>query len=162
MDEVVIRLESLGLQMILKADEKGLCYAKPYKGKDKGEDKGKEKGEGDNSQTQNPHLKAAISWFEDYQHKKPARLPKLNPTGTSFQKRVWQELLKIKTTATYKQIAERIGNAPRAVGQAAGKNPLSIIVPCHRLVAVNGLGGYAGGLLLKAKLLKHEQRLATD
>ena len=82
--------------------------------------------------------------------------------GTSFQKKVWQELLKIPygEVRSYKDIAIAIGNnkACRAVGGANNKNPLLIIVPCHRVVGSNGdLTGYASGLDLKAKLLKLEK-----
>lgn len=81
--------------------------------------------------------------------------------GTPFQKRVWQELSKIKfgETRSYQQIANAINmpRAVRAVGAAIGRNPLSIIVPCHRVVASNGnLTGFAGGLESKRILLSHE------
>ena len=79
--------------------------------------------------------------------------------GTDFQKKVWQALLTIPfgETRSYKQIAEQIGNvkAVRAVGAANGKNPISIIAPCHRVVGANGkLVGFAGGLENKEILLK--------
>lgn len=82
--------------------------------------------------------------------------------GTVFQKKVWQELLKIPygEIRSYKDIAIAIGNnkACRAVGGANNKNPLLIVVPCHRVVGSNGdLTGYASGLDLKAKLLKLEK-----
>lgn len=82
-------------------------------------------------------------------------------SGTPFQKSVWQQLSKIPygKTVSYKDIAAKIKNprAVRAVGSANGRNPLSIIVPCHRVIAANGkLGGYAGGLDIKTKLLKLE------
>lgn len=85
--------------------------------------------------------------------------------GTPFQQRVWHELMKIPygQTCTYKQVAERLGNpnAVRAVAQAIGKNPIHIIVPCHRVVGVNGqLTGYAGGLPLKQYLLDLENNLS--
>lgn len=82
--------------------------------------------------------------------------------GTGFQKRVWKALMSIPcgATSTYGQIAESIGNlgAARAVGSACGVNPISIIVPCHRVIGSNGeLAGYGGGLALKKWLLKLEQ-----
>mgnify|MGYP003592734178 CR=1 FL=1 len=82
--------------------------------------------------------------------------------GTEFQQQVWQALLTIPfgETRSYKQIAEQIGNvkAVRAVGAANGKNPISIIAPCHRVVGANGkLVGFAGGLENKEILLKIEK-----
>ncbi|CAM9101341.1 methylated-DNA--[protein]-cysteine S-methyltransferase [Acinetobacter bereziniae] len=87
----------------------------------------------------------------------------LDFAGTEFQQKVWQALLTIPfgETRSYKQIAEQIGNvkAVRAVGAANGKNPISIIAPCHRVVGANGkLVGFAGGLENKDILLKIEKR----
>ena len=81
--------------------------------------------------------------------------------GTPFQKAVWEFLLTIPcgSTLTYKHVAEGIGKpaAIRAVGTAIGRNPVSLLVPCHRVIGSNGaLTGYAGGLELKAKLLDIE------
>lgn len=83
--------------------------------------------------------------------------------GTEFQLKVWRELEKIPygATCTYKEIAERTGNgkAVRAAGSACGKNPIWIIVPCHRVVASNGrLTGYAGGVDMKRELLETEKK----
>ncbi|CAB1216831.1 methylated-DNA--[protein]-cysteine S-methyltransferase [Acinetobacter bouvetii] len=82
--------------------------------------------------------------------------------GTEFQKKVWQALLTIPfgETRSYRDIAEQVGNvkAVRAVGAANGKNPISIIAPCHRVVGANGkLVGFAGGLENKEILLKIEK-----
>ena len=87
----------------------------------------------------------------------------LAPQGTNFQKRVWQALCKIDygDTRSYLDIAIEIGKpkAVRAVGTANGKNPLSIVVPCHRVIGKSGkLTGYAGGLSRKAWLLELETR----
>ena len=81
--------------------------------------------------------------------------------GTPFQQKVWRALRKIPygTTATYGQIAKKIGSptASRAVGAANGRNPIAIVVPCHRVIGANGtLTGYAGGLDMKRQLLDHE------
>lgn len=89
---------------------------------------------------------------------------KLLLRGTDFQKRVWNELLTIPCgdTLTYKQVSERIGRkeAVRAVGNANGKNLVSIVVPCHRVIGSNGkLTGYAGGLWRKEWLLEHEKNM---
>jgi methylated-DNA-[protein]-cysteine S-methyltransferase len=86
----------------------------------------------------------------------------LGPAGTEFQKKVWQGLREIPygQTRSYVDLAKSIGSAKavRAVGAANGKNPLSIVVPCHRVVGANGaLTGFAGGLEVKAKLLAHER-----
>lgn len=85
--------------------------------------------------------------------------------GTPFQKKVWQALLKIPfgQTRSYGDIARSIGNekAVRAVGAANGKNPISIIAPCHRVIGTNGkLTGFAGGLKVKEFLLDHERNAA--
>ncbi|MFD1019521.1 methylated-DNA--[protein]-cysteine S-methyltransferase [Thalassobacillus hwangdonensis] len=82
--------------------------------------------------------------------------------GTDFQKTVWNDLMRIAyaETGTYKDIATSIGNekAIRAVGNANGKNKLSIVIPCHRVIGSNGkLTGYAGGLRRKEWLLQHEK-----
>lgn len=87
----------------------------------------------------------------------------LAPQGTPFQQRVWSELQKIPygETISYGELARRIGNpkASRAVGLANGSNPLSIVIPCHRVIGSNGkLTGYGGGLPIKEKLLALERR----
>ena len=89
----------------------------------------------------------------------------LAPAGTPFQQRVWQRLQEIPLgqTSSYGQLAIDIGQptAVRAVGMANGRNPISIIVPCHRVVGSTGaLTGYAGGLAAKRWLLAHEQEVA--
>jgi len=80
--------------------------------------------------------------------------------GTEFQREVWAELSRIAygETITYGELARRVGRPQgfRAVGQANGRNPLPIVVPCHRVVASSGLGGYAGGLPMKRALLELE------
>jgi methylated-DNA-[protein]-cysteine S-methyltransferase len=80
--------------------------------------------------------------------------------GTTFQREVWTELSRIPygETISYGELARRVGRpkGPRAVGQANGKNPIPIIVPCHRVLAGNGIGGYGGGLPMKRALLAVE------
>ena len=80
--------------------------------------------------------------------------------GTDFQREVWAELTRIPygETISYGEVARRVGrpSAPRAVGQANGRNPIPVIVPCHRVVASDGIGGYGGGLNVKRKLLAVE------
>ena len=86
----------------------------------------------------------------------------LAPEGTEFQRIVWTELQRIPygETISYGELARRIGNpnAQRAVGAANGQNPVSIIIPCHRVIGANGsLTGFGGGLPTKKALLAHEQ-----
>lgn len=104
----------------------------------------------------------SIRQFEEYfsGQRKEFDLPH-NMLGTDFQKSVWNEIAKIQygSHITYKDIAEAIGKpkAVRAVGTAVGSNPISIVVPCHRVLATSGkLGGYAGGLESKRTLLALE------
>ena len=89
----------------------------------------------------------------------------LRPTGTDFQQRVWSALTEIPygVTESYGELAARLGQptASRAVGAANGRNPISIIVPCHRVIGKSGsLTGYGGGMARKRWLLSHEE--ATD
>lgn len=86
---------------------------------------------------------------------------KLNPQGTDFQQRVWQELLNIPfgKTISYLDLSKKLGDvkAIRAVASANGRNPLWIVIPCHRVIGTDGtLTGYAGGLWRKKWLLEHE------
>ncbi|MBI5041817.1 MAG: methylated-DNA--[protein]-cysteine S-methyltransferase, partial [Gammaproteobacteria bacterium] len=92
----------------------------------------------------------------------PLHLP-LATTGTPFQQKVWRALQDIPagTTRTYGELAQQIASAPRAVGQACRRNPLPIVVPCHRVVGQTGVGGYSGAtsgpdLAIKSWLLTHE------
>lgn len=108
-------------------------------------------------------LSQAADELKDYfsGNRKKFNLP-LDVRGTPFQKRVWAELRKIPygKTCSYKDIARRIENekAVRAVGSANGRNPLCILIPCHRVIAADGsLGGYSSGLHIKTKLLELER-----
>jgi methylated-DNA-[protein]-cysteine S-methyltransferase len=107
-------------------------------------------------------LKEAIKQLNDYFAGKRIDFDfKLNPKGTEFQQKVWQELLKIPfgKTVSYMDITKKLGDvkAIRAVASANGKNPLWIVVPCHRVIGTDGsLTGYAGGLWRKKWLLEHE------
>jgi methylated-DNA-[protein]-cysteine S-methyltransferase len=98
--------------------------------------------------------------------KAPIDLP-LVISGTDFQQRVWRAIARIPvgTTRTYGDLAAELGGTARAVGQACGDNRLPLAIPCHRVVAADGLGGFAhrsGGVMLAVKqwLLAHEGRLA--
>ena len=101
-------------------------------------------------------------WLDDYfAGKRPCNAPRLNPPGTEFQHRVWQSLFTIfyGQTKTYGEIARMVGcKSARAVGQAIGRNPIALIIPCHRVIGANGsLGGYAYGLDRKKQLLELEK-----
>jgi methylated-DNA-[protein]-cysteine S-methyltransferase len=108
-------------------------------------------------------LEKAISELEEYfTGKRKTFSIKLDLQGTEFQKKVWKELLKIPygSTCSYTDIARKISNekAVRAVGTANGKNPVCIIVPCHRVITSSGeLGGYSGGIPRKSRLLDLEK-----
>ena len=108
-----------------------------------------------------PALRAAENWLARYfagQAPDPWALS-LRPAGTAFQRRVWEALRRIPYGATrsYGDLARELGTSPRAVGAAAGRNPISILIPCHRLMGADGnLTGYAGGLAVKEALLRLE------
>jgi methylated-DNA-[protein]-cysteine S-methyltransferase len=111
----------------------------------------------------NRHIVAMKRWLDAYWAGKdpsPKSVP-LDLHGTLFQRAVWQALLSIPLgrTKSYGEIAAQVGNGavPRATGTAVGRNPVSILVPCHRVIGANGsLTGYAGGLPRKEHLLQHE------
>lgn len=107
------------------------------------------------------------SWRLELQEHLDGRRPELrwplDLQGTAFQKRVWQELVRIPygSTRTYAEVARAVGQptAVRAVGRACGANPVAIAVPCHRVLRSDGsLGGYSGGLGYKEKLLALERQ----
>ena len=108
-----------------------------------------------------PVLLAARCWLDAYfagKRSDVADVP-LTPRGTAFQRRVWGALLAIPygETRTYGELAAELGSSPRAVGVAVGRNPISVIVPCHRVLGADGsLTGYAGGLDRKRALLELE------
>ena len=107
-------------------------------------------------------LQEAVLQLQDYFEKKRTSFDfKINPKGTDFQIKVWNALLEIPygKTRTYLEQSKFLGDikAIRAVASANGKNPLWIVIPCHRVIGTNGsLTGYAGGLWRKKWLLEHE------
>lgn len=108
-----------------------------------------------------PALDQAKEWLSVYfSGREPGFTPPLHLTGTEFQNQVWRLLLAIPygATATYGQLAQRLAvSSARAVGGAVGRNQISLIIPCHRVVGSHGsLTGYAGGLEKKAALLQLE------
>ena len=111
-------------------------------------------------------LRAAVAWLEDYfaGRWRPVDFA-LRPEGTPFQRQVWSEIARLPAgaTATYGEIAARLGTSARAVGGACAANPLPVLIPCHRVVAAGGgPGGYSGGagaargIATKRALLAHE------
>ena len=111
---------------------------------------------------QTPLLREAFRQLDEYLAGRLSEfLLPLEPQGTQFQRNVWQALRQIPygETASYKDIATMLGNpkASRAVGMANNKNPIPILIPCHRIIGNNGnLVGYRGGLELKQRLLEIE------
>ncbi len=109
------------------------------------------------------HIVSLRRWLDAYWagHEPSPHSVALDLHGTHFQRAVWQALLAITfgRTRSYGQIAAQVGPAavPRATGAAVGRNPVSIVVPCHRVIGADGsLTGYAGGLQRKQRLLQHE------
>lgn len=106
-------------------------------------------------------LARARAWLERYfagEKPSPSELD-LAPQGTPFQRAVWSLLCELPygQLTSYGELARRLGASPRAVGSAVGRNPISIIIPCHRVISASGeLTGYAGGLERKRWLLEHE------
>ena len=106
-------------------------------------------------------LREALRWLDIYfSGKNPGFTPPLCPSGSDFRRAVWDELLKIPygETVTYGALAARLGTGcAQAAGGAVGHNPISLIIPCHRVVGADGsLTGYAGGIFKKLSLLRLE------
>ena len=107
-------------------------------------------------------LQDCVTQLEQYFDGKRTQFDfKINPKGTAFQQKVWQELLNIPfgKTISYLDLSKKLGDpkAIRAAATANGKNPLWIVIPCHRVIGTDGsLTGYAGGLWRKKWLLEHE------
>ena len=115
----------------------------------------------DYQEKETPILTETVRWLDVYfSGKDPDILPPLHPQGSPFRQAVWNILLTIPRgqTMTYGEIARRLGvRSAQAVGGAVGHNPISILIPCHRVVGADGtLTGYGGGLELKRKLLELE------
>ena len=108
-----------------------------------------------------PAFERAFEWLDAYfDGRDPGFTPPIHLKGTPFRRAVWSALLEIPygQVTTYGALAEALGGtSPRAVGAAVGHNPLSLVVPCHRVVGANGaLTGYAGGIERKRRLLEME------
>lgn len=115
----------------------------------------------------------AKRWLDIYfKGECPDFIPKVSPKGSDFRKRVWESLLRIPygKVVTYNDIAKEIARergcrtmSAQAVGGAVGHNPISVIIPCHRVIGSNGsLTGYAGGLELKERLLELERKAPSQ
>lgn len=118
-------------------------------------------------QVRTPLLARAVTQLQDFFDgtRLAFDLP-LAPFGSAFQQRVWAALREIPAgeTMSYGELATRLGSSARAIGQANGRNPISILIPCHRVLAAGGaVGGYSGGEGVSTKLwlLDHERRLKT-
>jgi methylated-DNA-[protein]-cysteine S-methyltransferase len=112
------------------------------------------------AQQETPLLRRAVVALHAYFDGTPLPDLPLNPAGTPYQRRVWQALCTIPygQTRTYAEIAALAGGVARTVGQANARNPIPILIPCHRVVAGNGIGGYSaeGGVETKRQLLRLE------
>lgn len=113
-------------------------------------------------------FKTAKDWLNRYFKGENPKISELSlaPDGSEFRQKVWEILCTIPygSTMTYKEIANKLGlnMSPQAIGGAVGHNPISIIIPCHRVIGTNGsLTGYAGGIERKIKLLELENCLGT-
>lgn len=98
-------------------------------------------------------------WLQGYFAGRAAALPPLADAKSPFQEKMRQRLLEIPVgeTRTYGELAKILETSPRAMGQALGANPLPLLIPCHRVVAANGLGGFSDGLEWKKRLLAFER-----
>ncbi len=112
------------------------------------------------SMAEQRHLEGGLAALRAYFGGRAPELPAFDLAGSSFDRKVWRALLEIPwgETRTYGALAARLGvlGGARAVGAASGRNPIAILVPCHRLVAARGLGGYSAGVDAKRWLLAHE------
>lgn len=149
------------MKLYARFSEKGLCELSTARPKTRPTPKGEKV-----VLPKKAHIKALEKWLAEYFNsggKMKAKLPPLDlDSGTDFERKVWKALLEIPfgRASTYGTLATRIGKpkASRAVGRAVGKNPIFILVPCHRIIGSDrSLTGYAGGLPMKIKLLTHEQ-----
>jgi methylated-DNA-[protein]-cysteine S-methyltransferase len=117
----------------------------------------------ENKQSSNPQVAEAYAQITQYLTQPNSNFNfSYMPHGTAYQQKVWQAISSIPLgqTRTYGQLAQQIGSGPRAVANACGANQLPLIIPCHRVVAQNGIGGFMqsklNGLQVKKWLLKHE------
>jgi len=109
------------------------------------------------------HQDPLSDWLDGYFSGEVGSLPPVQAAATRFQARLRTGLLGIPLgeTRTYGELARQLGSGARAVGQALGANPLPVLVPCHRILAANGLGGFSCGIEWKKRLLAFERSLRT-
>jgi len=114
----------------------------------------------DKAETLASHDDPVSRWLAAYVQGKALPLPNVAQAKTPFQARMRKALLNIPIgeVLSYGTLAKQLNTSPRALGQALGANPLAIMIPCHRIVAVSGLGGYHYGSAWKACLLQHESK----
>lgn len=155
------RIESPAGPLVIAADDTGLRHIEFYQNRHPADRANWQGGDND-------VLQAAQAQLEEYfaGTRTQFELP-LAPQGTAFQLIVWQELARIPygETISYVQLAQRVGNpsASRAVGAANGRNPLPIVLPCHRVIGADGaLTGFGGGLPMKEFLLKLEGAMPPE
>jgi methylated-DNA-[protein]-cysteine S-methyltransferase len=151
--ELTIGVSDLGVRFVMWQDEPGLAAVQSVDGGD--------------TDRRAQLLGEAVSQLKEYfaGERMEFDLP-LDPQGTAFQHEAWTVLRRIPygSTMSYGEQARALGdpNKARAVGAANGRNPIGIVVPCHRVVGANGsLTGFAGGIDAKAWLLDHERRIAA-
>ncbi|MBN2879588.1 MAG: methylated-DNA--[protein]-cysteine S-methyltransferase [Clostridia bacterium] len=153
------KYESIVAPMILVGDEKGI--ARLYFDIPEAKKKLASDAEWEYNDSFFDDVKSELK--EYFEGSRKAFSIKLNPSGTAFQKNIWNILMRIPygETRTYSQIATDAGNpnASRAAGSAAGRNPIPIIIPCHRVIGASGqLTGYAFGVEMKKNLLELEKK----
>lgn len=157
-----MRLSTLVGELLLCADDDGLTHLVLPGAPTPPASAGAEENDGGQDVGIHHHLLAAATQLDEYfaGERQTFELA-LDPQGTPFQKKVWLALADIPygETISYAELARRVGRpkAFRAVGQANGRNPLAIILPCHRVItSVGTIGGYGGGLPMKRELLALE------
>ncbi|MFM2161335.1 MAG: methylated-DNA--protein-cysteine methyltransferase, partial [Pseudomonadota bacterium] len=144
------------------ADDEAILACEPLSG----DDAGLFPDATETSSEPHPRLNEAAAWLHGWQAGSSATLPPLTAAGTPFQREVWEALLRVPygATCTYGDLARALHrpNAVRAVASAIGRNPVSIFVPCHRVVGADGaLRGFRWGLDTKARLIAWEARVAV-
>ena len=155
------RIESPAGPLVIAADASGLRHIEFYQNRHPADRDDWQGGDNEVLQAAEAQLDEYFSGSRTY-----FELP-LAPQGTAFQLAVWQELARIPygTTISYAELAQRVGNptATRAVGAANGRNPLPIVLPCHRVIGADGaLTGFGGGLPMKQFLLQLEGALPGE